>query len=104
MKQKLFIAFLVIATSFSLPAQTTQSTDPWCQAHAGDRIILGQFPYFSCVERGTDCALHPSPCTASEIALIVLLGGQYQQPFDRSRPTPAKRRSERPAARAVQPY
>ena len=90
------IAFAVLlATCVSLPAQTAQAPDPWCEAHRGDRIILGQFPYFGCVERGADCALYPSPCTASEIALIVFLGGQFQQtvaPQARNRPTPAKRR------------
>ena len=103
MKRKLFVLLLVLVlTTLSLPAQTTQTADPWCQAHMGDRFILGQFPYFSCVERGADCALHPSPCTASEIAMIVLFGGNYQPtvaPPDRVRPIPAKRRSDLAAIR-----
>jgi hypothetical protein len=97
-KRKLLVVFLVLVlTTLSMPAQTTQTADPWCQAHMGDRMILGQFPYFSCVERGADCALHPSPCTVSEIGLIMLFGGKYQPtaaPPDRVRPTPAKRRSD----------
>jgi hypothetical protein len=86
---------VLFAACVSLPAQISQVPDPWCQAHRGDRIILGQFPYFSCVERGADCALHPSLCTSSEIAMIVFMGGQFQQtvaPQARNRPTPAKRR------------
>lgn len=60
----------------------------WCQEHIGQRIVLGEFPYFGCVERGADCKLYPSPCTDSEIALILAVGGIYQPPAPTPTPIP----------------
>jgi hypothetical protein len=74
---------VLIAQVIGLSAGATPVTPPYCyggQAIEGQRLVVGQFPYFSCLERGADCQLHLVRCSPLEVALVVGLGGRVQNP------------------------
>jgi hypothetical protein len=66
------------------------------QAVQGQRIVVGQFPYFSCLERDGSCQLRLTTCTPSEVALVLGLGGVVQNPVYKLQP-------ERKGARHASP-
>jgi hypothetical protein len=81
-KMKLAL-ILLIAQVVGSSAGAPPVTSPYCyggQAVEGQRLVVGQFPFFSCLERGADCQLHWVRCSPLEMALAVGLGGQVQNP------------------------